>query len=213
MALTALSACRNNSGNTTDAPAPQPPIARADNATVAEESQGNRIDVLANDSAADTPIRLDSVEASSENGGSARLDGQRVVYDAPSGAISGVIVDGIEDLVGGVVQDVTTRTENVDGNPDDFDARTFIKAILAVEGYNMGVAGSGYDSKDDRAFFGVIPGTQVDFSIDFYNDVRMPADTSQIFQARIIVVGNGVADLDARNVYIIVPPEGAVVLI
>lgn len=85
MALTALSACRNNSGNTTDAPAPQPPIARADNATVAEESQGNRIDVLANDSAADTPIRLDSVEASSENGGSARLDGQRVVYDAPSG--------------------------------------------------------------------------------------------------------------------------------
>ena len=73
MALTALSACRNNSGNTTDAPAPQPPIARADNATVAEESQGNRIDVLANDSAADTAIRLDSVEASSENGGRKRM--------------------------------------------------------------------------------------------------------------------------------------------
>ncbi len=136
-----------------------------------------------------------------------------LVYDAPSGAISGVIVDGIEDLVGGVVQDVTTRTANVEGNPDDFDATLFIKAILAVEGYNMGVAGTGYDSKDDRAFFGVIPGTQVDFAIDFYNDVRMPADTSQIFQARIIVVGNGVADLDARNVYIVVPPEGAVVLI
>jgi len=136
-----------------------------------------------------------------------------LVYDAPSGAISGVIVDGIRDLVGGVVQDVTTRTENVDGNPDDFDARTFIKAIVAIEGYNMGVAGTGYDSKDDRAFYGVIPGTQVDFAIDFYNDVRRPADTSQIFQARIIVVGNGVADLDARNVYIVVPPEGAVVLI
>ena len=139
--------------------------------------------------------------------------GGPLVYDAPSGAISGVIVDGIRDLVGGVVQDVTTRTENVDGNPDNFDATTFIKAIVAVEGYNGGIAGTGYDSKDDRAFFGVIPGTQVDFSIDFYNDVRRPTDTSQIFQARIIVVGNGVANLDARNVYIVVPPEGAVVLI
>jgi hypothetical protein len=40
----------------------------------------------------------------------------------------------------------------------------------------------------------------------------MPAATAQIFQAKIIVVGNGVADLDSRNVYIIVP-EGGVVLI
>jgi hypothetical protein len=137
-----------------------------------------------------------------------------LVYDAPSGAISGVIVDGIEELVGGVVQDVSTRTENVDGNPDDFDATQFIKAIVAVEGYGPGgVAGTGYDSKSTDQFFGVVPGTQVDFSIDFYNDVRPPADTSQIFEARIIVVGNGVADLDSRNVYIVVPPEGAVVLI
>ncbi len=31
--------------------------------------------------------------------------------------------------------------------------------------------------------------------------------------ARIIVVGNGVADLDFRNVYIVVPPTGGVILI
>jgi len=137
-----------------------------------------------------------------------------LVYDAPGGTISGVIVDGIEDLVGGVEQDVSTRTENVDGNPDDFDATQFIKAIIAVEGYGPGgVAGTGYESKTEDRFFGVVPGTQVDFEIDFYNDVRPPADTSEIFEARIIVVGNGVADLDARNVYIVVPPEGAVVLI
>lgn len=85
LVLTALSACRKDNSSPAETPAPQPPIARADSATVAEDSQDNLIEVLANDSAADSPIQLDSVDASSQNGGSARLDGQRVLYDAPSG--------------------------------------------------------------------------------------------------------------------------------
>ena len=40
-----------------------------------------------------------------------------------------------------------------------------------------------------------------------------PPRLAQIFRARIIVVGNGVADLDARNVYIVVPPDGGTILI
>ena len=127
--------------------------------------------------------------------------------------MSNSIVEGIATLTGGTPEDVTTRTENVAGNPDDFDATMFIKSITPVEGYREGVAGAGYTSKDDHAFYGVIPGTIVEFAIDFYNDVRMPATTAQIFKARIIVVGNGVADLDSRNVYIIVPPEGGTILI
>jgi hypothetical protein len=43
--------------------------------------------------------------------------------------------------------------------------------------------------------------------------VRPPAATAQVFRARIVVVGNGVARLDERMVYIIVPPEGGVILI
>ena len=41
----------------------------------------------------------------------------------------------------------------------------------------------------------------------------MPHETAVIFRARILVLGNGVARLDERQVYIIVPPEGSVVLI
>ena len=108
---------------------------------------------------------------------------------------------------------MNTRTENVPGNPDNFDATLFIKSIIPDEGYRDGIAGTGYDSKDDTTFYGVIPGTLVDFDIDFHNDVRPPASVTQIFQARIIVVGNGVADLDSRNVYILVPPEGGTILI
>ncbi len=139
--------------------------------------------------------------------------GNPLVYDAASGAVSDAIVNGIETLTGGTPQDVNTRTANVPGNPDEFDATLFIKAITPVEGYRDGIAGTGYESKDDTTFFRVIPGTLVEFSIDFYNDVREPADTAQIFQARIIVVGNGVADLDSHNVYIVVPPDGGTILI
>ena len=139
--------------------------------------------------------------------------GMPLVYDATGGTVSDQIIVGIETLTGGTPQDVNTRTENVPGNPDEFDATMFIKSIVPVEGYRDGIAGTGYDSKDETTFYGVIPGTFVDFAIDFWNDVRPPAVTAEIFKAKIIVVGNGVADLDSRNVYIIVPPEGGVILI
>ncbi len=147
--------------------------------------------------------------------GSVRVDGSPLCFEiGPNGdGITGEVVSAIAELVGGTPQDVSTRTENVPGNPDEFDATRFIKSITPVQGYRDGVPGTGFASMDGTTFYGVIPGTMVEFSIDFWNDVRPPAATAEIFQARIIVVGNGVADLDARNVYIVVPPEGGVVLI
>ncbi|MCS6797280.1 MAG: hypothetical protein NZ898_01905 [Myxococcota bacterium] len=147
--------------------------------------------------------------------GSVRADGSPLCFElGPEGTrITSEVVNAIAELVGGTPQDVSTRTENVPGNPDDFDATRFIKSIVPVEGYRDGIPGTGYTRKDMTTFYGVIPGTLVDFAIDFWNDVRPPAATAQIFRARIIVVGNGVADLDSRNVYIIVPPEGGTILI
>ncbi len=57
------------------------------------------------------------------------------------------------------------------------------------------------------------PGTIVEFEVVFQNDFIPPRETSRIYEALIIVVGNGVAHLDERHVYIIVPPEGEVILI
>jgi hypothetical protein len=152
--------------------------------------------------------------------GAVRFDGSPLCFElGPSGTmITSQVVDAIAQLVGGTPQDVGTRTENVPGNPDDFNATLFIKAIVPVEGYGprgeVGpMPGVTYTSKDDRAFFNVIPGTQVEFRVEFYNDVRPTPARAEIHRARIIVVGNGVADLDARNVYIVVPPEGGVILI
>ncbi|MCC7535956.1 MAG: hypothetical protein IT379_07075, partial [Deltaproteobacteria bacterium] len=144
--------------------------------------------------------------------GSVRADGSPLCFDigANGDRITMDVVNAIAELVGGTPQDVSTRTENVTmpPNPDGFDARQFIKSIVPVEGIRDGIRGTGYTSKDMTTFYGVIPGTLVEFTVDFWNDVRPPAATAQIFRAKIIVVGNGVADLSSRNVYIIVPPEG-----
>jgi hypothetical protein len=147
--------------------------------------------------------------------GAVRADGTPLVFDIASDGtgLDSTVVSAVAELVGGTPQDVTTRTENVPGNPDDFDATAFIEAIVPFEGYTPSGGPGGYGSKDATTFYEVIPGTTVEFTIDFYNGVRMPADVAQIFQARIIVVGNDVTDLDARNVYIVVPPEGGTVLI
>jgi hypothetical protein len=48
----------------------------------------------------------------------------------------------------------------------------------------------------------------VTFDVDFHNDFVPPPPTAQIFRALIVVVGNGVAELDSRQVYIVVPPDG-----
>jgi hypothetical protein len=157
--------------------------------------------------------RLD-YETTARDTGAVMGDGTPLVFDIPEDGtgLSDTVVDGVASLVGGTPQDVNTTTENVPGNPDEFDATLFIKSIVPIEGYRDGVAGTGYASKDMTTFYQVIPGTLVDFGIDFHNDVRPPAATAQIFVANIVVLGNGVARLDERRAYIVVPPEGGTIL-
>lgn len=144
--------------------------------------------------------------------------GMPLVYTGAASTTADQIISGIRSLVQGTPQNVSTRRENVAGNPDMFDATRFIKSFVPFEGYAPSGApgampGVTYRSKDATTFYEVIPGTRVEFTVDFYNDVREPASTAQIFRARIIVVGNGVADLDQREVYIVVPPAGGTVLL
>jgi hypothetical protein len=153
-------------------------------------------------------------EAVANMTGSVDETGMPLVYNAAAGQVSDAIVEGIATLALRTPQDVTTATEDVPPNPGEVDATLFIKAITPVEGYGPGgIAGAGYREKDDVAFYGVTPGTLVDFDVDFYNDIVMPPATAQIFRARIYVLGNRVARLSERQVYIIVPPEGGTILI
>ncbi len=150
-------------------------------------------------------------EAVARMTGTVDLSGNPLVYDALDGDVSDRVIDGIEQLASGVAQDVTTTRRNVPGNPDEFDATTFITRIVTVEGTNGTVtgpsAGVTYTSKDDNTFFNVIPGTRVTFRVTFKNDVRMSQREAQVFRAQIAVVGNGVSILEIRQVFILVPPK------
>jgi hypothetical protein len=164
------------------------------------------------------PVARPDMEAVARMTGTVDTAGRPLVYDATGGTVSTAIIEGISTLVGGTPQDVTTATEDLQPNPDGVDARGFVKSIVAIEGYasdgtpgpNPGVS---YTSHDDTTFYAVVPGTRLDFRVDFHNDFVMPPPTAQIYRAVIVVIGNGVARLDERQVYIIVPPDGAIILI
>jgi hypothetical protein len=133
------------------------------------------------------------------------------------GPVSVEVVDAIGDLAHSTPQDVSTAREDVvdaaeylaAGEPE-VDATGFIKAVTPVEAAPPdGLLGG----MNETTFLGVIPGTDVVFEVHFVNDFVPPRASSRIYQATIVVIGNGVARLDERHVYIVVPPEGQEILI
>ena len=150
--------------------------------------------------------RVDA-EAMANATGTKDAAGTPLVYTAPAGQVSNNIVTGIQTLAGNVPQEVGTSTVNGSGNPDDFDARQFITSVTPFEGYAAnGSAGQGYQSKDAAKFYGVLPNSQVEFAVDFQNNVLRHDVRAKIFRAQIQVVGPGGAVLDTRTAYIVVPP-------
>ncbi len=130
--------------------------------------------------------------------------------DADGRGLTSAVADQIRLVATETPQDISTRTE--DGNdlpagPVQIDATLMIESIMPTAAFDA----SGVEipatalNRDDRNFYGVTPGTSVEFDITFLNDVVQSARTSQIFLAKIVVVGNRVADLDEREVIIIVP--------
>ena len=63
----------------------------------------------------------------------------------------------------------------------------------------------------DGKFTGVLPGTVVRFAIEARNDVVMETAEPQVFHARIKIRAGGCADLDERDVIILVPPSKPVI--
>ncbi len=130
--------------------------------------------------------------------------GEPLVTISPDGSVSTGIVDMIETLAYFTPQDVSTTTEDDATDLYGFDARQFITRIQPT----AAVPPDGAERWDDTTFYMVQPGTHVVFDVTFYNSVFPPRDVAAVFKATIVVIGNGVARLDARTVIIIVPPTG-----
>lgn len=144
------------------------------------------------------------LEALCRDTNSRSVSGALTVYDSPGGSVSTSVVDGILDLVGSSEQDVTSRT--IDDTTDAVDATRFIKAVRPVRATRA-------TTFDDTTFYGVGGGTTVTFEVRFENDFLPQESFVQIFQAfiEVVDVATGTA-LDRRNVYIVVPAVGGVLI-
>lgn len=116
------------------------------------------------------------------------------------------IVDAIRTLAEETPQDISaTARDGADRPPEvgPVDATRFIKAITPVT-----VSGTSCPDPprcDAERFYDVAPGNTVVFRIRFHNDFQMPRSSAQVFLATIVVLGNDVAELDSREVVIVVP--------
>jgi hypothetical protein len=128
-------------------------------------------------------------------------------YDA-SGLTDGVI-DAVEALATRVPFDVDTLVEDDPTDSLGVDARCFVKRIIPLQWF--GPTGIANDPEaalmmDDSTFYQVLPGTQVEFTVQFQNDGCYHGDEqARLFMATIVVQGDHVTRLDERVVLIIVP--------
>ena len=134
--------------------------------------------------------------------GSLSSSGARYVFPiATNGSgLSTAVVDAVVDLANYNRMDIAARAVD---NPATagIDERGFVDAITAV-GWGPGSCSG---TSGGHTFVQCLPGTHVDFSIAFRNDVVMPTATPQVFDFWIEVVGNGTFVLERVPVRIVVP--------
>lgn len=144
--------------------------------------------------------------------GSVRSDGTPLAVNASSGSVSSTLVDEIAALTRDVPQDISTEADGHPETPEEIEVARFVERLVPVEGYKDGVAGEGYAEKVPGGFTRVTPGVRVEFDVVFRNTHYNPTKT-EIWKAQIHVVGNGVARLETRTVYIVVPTGGQTIVL
>jgi hypothetical protein len=144
--------------------------------------------------------------------GTVNASGAPILFEINSNGtgLDSSIVAAIRTLAEETPQDISTTVRDGADRPDDIgpvNAAMFIKAITPVSLFDGAVAHPCPDATrcDDARFFDVTPGGRVTFRVRFLNDFREPRSHAQVFLATIVVLGNGVAELDQREVIIVVP--------
>ena len=119
------------------------------------------------------------------------------------------LVEAVRKLAEETPQDLSTTVRDGADFPAGMppvDAGYFIKAITPFEAYDgAALVGADVIPRDELQFYDVTPGVQVIFKVHFLNDFLAPTRSSQIYRATIVVLGNAIAELDQREVVIVVP--------
>jgi hypothetical protein len=167
------------------------------------------------------PTPRQQFEAWARDTGTVSATGAPIVFTiSPDGSgLGDSIIEAIRVLAEETPQDIGAVPRDGDDIPPEvgpIDATQFIKAITPLQLIPMSgplVPCPDASRCDDRLFYQVSPGDFVDFRLRFLNDFVPPRATVQVFRATITVVGNGVAELDTRDVVIVVPAGSEIVII
>ena len=119
------------------------------------------------------------------------------------------IVDAVRTLANETRQDITTTVlADVAETrlPMGRTTASFVQTVTPVRAEPE--MPTGYERRDDRTFFGVLPTTRVVFRVSFYNDFLEGTDTARVFQASVVVRGRAGSEVDRRPVFIVVPARG-----
>jgi hypothetical protein len=172
---------------------------------------GARVIGVLSGSEVDSPTPQQQFEEWARETGTVDAGGRPILFNI-AGTGSGLgtsLVDAVRTLAEETPQDISTTVRDGADFPEGIppvDAGGFIKAITPFEAYDgAALVGADVIARDDVQFYGVTPGVQVVFKVRFLNDFVSPLRSSQIFRATIFVIGNGIAELDAREVVIVVP--------
>lgn len=129
--------------------------------------------------------------------------------------VSDSIVNAIQAIAAGSTFDIVALPENVEDNPDGFDATRFIKTLRAMEegdAANGCPPGKAVDRDGDginETFVETTVGTPVCFEvIPAQNADIAETGEPQFYRARLSIRGNpGDVRLDSREVYFLIPPK------
>ncbi|MBX3272914.1 MAG: hypothetical protein KF729_21810 [Sandaracinaceae bacterium] len=134
--------------------------------------------------------------------------GRPLVFDGDGPAVVPVVAAAIEEIVQGVPLRVTITANDAPG--DAGDALVFIDRL---EAHTSGPDCSAIPTEDADgdgvadAFPRVTPGTRVCWRVIPRPNTSVPPTSSpQLFEARLVVLGDG-STLDARRVFFLVPPR------
>jgi len=135
--------------------------------------------------------------------------GAPIAFMGSPSTVASSVIDAIQRIAGTTRQDITTRVDPDRGEtriaPPN-DTASFIDAVVPARG--IPDAPTGFDSMDMTTFYNVAPDARVTFRVDFNNDFQMGTDVSQVFRATIVVLGRAGSEVDRRDVFVVVPPEG-----
>lgn len=159
------------------------------------------------------PTCIEQFDTWARETGTVRADGSPITLQigCNGSGLGESLVSAIQYLATETPMDIGTRVQDGIDIPEmatPIDANGFFNRIRPVALYPTGgtmVSCPDATRCDEARFYDVTPGDFVEFDVEFQNDIVMPAPSAQIFRATIYVVGNGAADLDAREVVIIVP--------